>query len=203
MRTKPLILMFMLIIFLVGCNDPFSLSTMTAVEYVSNAYGEISPEPGTVNILSTKSYRGGLLVLAKKNTENHGQNIELFMVENEGVTQIASGIAANPEYIAVNQLEDHDQIIIFGDFSDVFETSGAEIPAKAVMTLKSWKIIEEDILGDRGFIVVLKSNVNVQKINLMGKNEEVIAHLDNSMGNQIKSTVFMILEDVARPEPLD
>ncbi|MCW3490814.1 hypothetical protein [Dethiobacter alkaliphilus] len=206
MKLKQMITILFVLLFLTGCNDLFSFNTIGAIEQVSAAYNSLFPGEGKVRVLYTEAYRGGMLVLAQHETAADSRNLHLFLVDKDGVLLVAGGKAAEPDSIAVSQVRHENDTIVFGQIDSVLQgDEHPALPIQAVMTLKNWKIIEEeiDVVNEQGFIFVLRNRASAQKFSLLDAEGTILVGLDGMFENMIYDTEFIAVEDIPNPVPLE
>lgn len=201
MRKSLLLLLILVMFVITGCS---SFSTINAVEYVADCYDIICPGGSKSNVLVTKPYKNSMLVLAKNSTGVDMETLELFIVDKSGVNKLATGLTAGESDFSLNRLLEGNISILFGQFAvDSIDTTDLKY-INAVVTLKNWKIIEEELTDRKGYILILNHTDNVEKFDLYGAEGIVLANLDDlrMVGTGLHQTVFISINDFPLPFPL-
>ena len=176
-----------------GCG---SFSTIQATEFVRDVFSLTCPAGSRPAVLATKPYKGGMLVLVKSASGDCGEFIDLYLVGAQGVRGIAAGRAAGQDAFSLNQLQDDNILILFGEFGQ------QQVDAsKALVTLKNWQIIEEAIIGEKGFILTLKRNSSVVKFDLYDGEDQLVARLEDPerINRRVYTSELTLLAEMPLP----
>lgn len=196
-----LLLLVLVILVIAGCG---SFSTINAVEYVADFYDIICPGGSKSNILVTKPYKNGMLVLAKNSVCQNMETLELFIVDKNGVSKLATGLTAGEGKFSLNRSLEGNSSILFGQFT-VDSKENTELKyTKVIVTLENWKIISQGLTDVKGFILILNHTDNVEKFDLYGAEGTVLAELDDlrMAGTGLHQTDFVSINDFPLPFPL-
>lgn len=198
MRTSVVCLILCLALF-AGCSGTSPFATLSAVDAVADSYSSMIPGDGNIQVLATKPYRSGTLVLARKQQDGGAALLDLFWVEKGGVSKVAGGFAPEQDPFSFNQLTDGGYTVLFGQYGPGAEEKPYQT---AVMTLRNWKTVERELDKGAGFILFINKGEIVRKFDLLGPDGEVAAGLHDLRAGGIRTTSFVHIHELPLPRLL-
>ncbi|NLZ38369.1 MAG: hypothetical protein GX893_02015 [Firmicutes bacterium] len=204
MSVRLTALLLLSLFLLAGCTA--AVTELQAAEDVTEFYKQFSPAGGSVELLSAIPYRNNLLVFIKHEAVEGFSFFDLLLVGKNGVLSLAA--APFSEKINLCKLIDDNNLIIYGllphEKNSVAETPAAveRINGNAVITLRNWKIREQEITLGRGFILVLEKKSNPEAINIYDEQGKLLVQYKSLNSSKVQTTELIPVADLPLPVPL-
>ncbi|AGL02393.1 hypothetical protein [Desulfoscipio gibsoniae] len=179
-------------------NEDESLINNISNALYNDYYKSIGINLNNIEVCDINPYLSGRIVVSL--VKGEGARLDLFYLAKDNDNKYKADKKAEGEMalsmgFSVNRIADYNNTIIFGNLNETtwLPDSDKKIKTdfeKVSMVLDNDEIIEEDIKGDKAYIIIINKSTNIHNIKFFNSDNKVVCTLNDLIkyGSGINNT---------------